>query len=161
MPSVLLFYLFEKKKELKFLLFFVIFLKLLYIYNFFSISPYQYSYFNIFAGKNSLKHQKFEVDYWSTSLEELVKKIDYKYIKNKKLSTCGFDVNLVKKLFNKHHRSVPNFVSEKEFDYIIIINRVLHDGSNTCDNYIKGEILIKVERNNQIFSYIKKNINEI
>jgi len=155
-PSLTLFYLIKNKTKLKLLLSFVLIFMAYYIYNFFLLTPYQYSYFNIFAGDNSSKYKKFEVDYWSVSLKELIKNIDYKYFKNKKLAACGFDPNLAIKLFIKYHGTSPQFVLDNNADYVIVINRVLHDGSKTCDDHINGQVFVKVERNNQIFSYIKK-----
>jgi len=156
-PSISLFYLIKKKIEYKFLLSFVLILKTYYIINFFLLTPYQYSYFNIFVGDNSSKHKKFEVDYWGVSLKELIKNIDYNYFRDKKLGTCGFNHNLAKDYFIKYHGTSPKFVADENAAYVIVVNRIHHNGLKTCDDHVSGEIFMKVKRNNQIFSYIKKN----
>ena len=39
------------------------------------LTPYHYTYLNLFAGDFSKVNKKFENDYWGTSLKELVNKI--------------------------------------------------------------------------------------
>ena len=40
--------------------------------NFLTITPYHYTFLNYFSGNKELRYKKFENDYWSTSLKELI-----------------------------------------------------------------------------------------
>ena len=51
---------------------FILILFVLNIFNFLTITPYHYTYLNLFSGKKENRYQKFENDYWSTSLKELI-----------------------------------------------------------------------------------------
>ena len=46
-----------------------------YLFIFFSLTPYQYTYLNILNGDFSKAHKKFENDYWAVSIKELVNQI--------------------------------------------------------------------------------------
>ena len=43
-----------------------------HILNFLTITPYHYTFLNYFSGNKELRYKKFENDYWSTSLKELI-----------------------------------------------------------------------------------------
>ena len=43
-----------------------------FLFNFFLISPYQYTYLNLFNGKPENRYKKFENDYWGSSIEDLI-----------------------------------------------------------------------------------------
>ena len=46
-----------------------------YLLIFFSLTPYQYTYLNVLNGNFSKAYKKFENDYWTISIKELVNKI--------------------------------------------------------------------------------------
>ena len=74
-----------------------------FIYNFFSITPYQYTYLNSLNGDAKYRYMKFENDYWTSSLNELFKISSFPKNKNLKFSTCGVAKKTVKKhIFRKH-----------------------------------------------------------
>ena len=74
-PAFTIYYLTENFKFIKskltlsFLIIFIIY----FIFNFLSITPYHYTYLNIFNGKIENRYQKFENDYWGSTIKELVK----------------------------------------------------------------------------------------
>ena len=90
-PAIVIFYLLEnlKFKINKIILTSLSILFIYFIYNFFSLTPYQYTYLNIFNGKFSESHKKFESDYWGTSIKELLKNSNFKKDNHIKLALCG------------------------------------------------------------------------
>ena len=72
-----------------------------FLFNFFIITPYQYTYLNILNGKIENRYKKFENDYWGSSIKELTKKItlDKKGIIS--FATCGINQNVVKYYLKK------------------------------------------------------------
>ena len=56
------------------------------MFNFLSITPYHYTYLNIFNGKIENRYQKFENDYWGSTIKELVK--NTKFNKNENYIDC-------------------------------------------------------------------------
>ena len=62
-----------------------------HIFNFVKITPYHYTYLNYFSGPKELRYQKFENDYWSTSLKELIMSSN---LKEDKINFFSCGVNL-------------------------------------------------------------------
>ena len=166
-PALVIYFLIKNIKNLinKFLLFSTIFLFLFYVYNFIKITPYQYTYFNIFAGKKDNLINNFEIDYWGISIKELISKIvkkDYEKKNNfTNIAVCGLNVDIVKIEFNKY----PNFkykikdLQNEKYDYIIMNNRpvfIEDERYITCYQKFKKNSIIDVKRNNQILSSFRK-----
>ena len=134
-PTLFLFYLYQeftnfKKKFLGvFLLpFFVIFL-----FKFITISPYQYSYLNLFNDLFLTKNS-FENDYWGSSSKELINKFSKKADKNKfyKIATCGINPINVKYYLKKNGIKKFNLVDiNDEFDFAILVNRAIFKVQNS------------------------------
>ena len=76
-PGVAIYYLIYniKLNIHKFYLTSILVLFIYYLFNFFSLTPYHYTYLNIFNGNFSDASKRFENDYWGASLKELVSKI--------------------------------------------------------------------------------------
>ena len=147
-----------------------------YLFIFFSLTPYQYTYLNILNGDFSKAHKKFENDFWAISVKELVNKIpnNNNLLNNKelKLTFCGAADNNVKhylkKLKNFQFKQV-NWRTE-DYDYIIMTNRIVipDTGANmgkynltnlkTCFDKFKGLDVITVERNGLVLSTLRKKI---
>ena len=147
------------------LLFFVICLFSFYIYNFIKMTPYQYTYFNIFAGKKDNLINNFEIDYWGISIKELISKVvekEYKKTNNfTNIAVCGLNVDIIKIEFNKY----PNFkykikdLQNEKYDYIIMNNRPVYKEDKkfvTCYKKFRNSSIIDVKRNNQILSSFRK-----
>ena len=146
-----------------------------YLLIFFSLTPYQYTYLNIFNGDFSKSHQKFENDYWAVSINELVNQIpNNKDLLNNselKLAFCGASDDNVKfylKNIKNFKFQQVNWINE-DYDYIFMTNRVILTDldSNmtskekintleTCFDRFKGSDVITVKRNSLILSTLRK-----
>jgi len=152
----------------------------LFAYNlliFFSLTPYQYTYLNLLNGNFSKSHKKFENDYWTVTLKDLVNQIpNNKELLNKKglkLTFCGVADDNVKFYLKK----IKNFKFEQvdwlteDYEYIVMTNRafdVRGDGETmyadnllnvkTCFDRFKGVDVITVSRNGLLLSTIRKKI---
>ena len=152
----------------------------LFAYNlliFFSLTPYQYTYLNLLNGGFSKAHERFENDYLTISLKELVNQIpnnkDLLNNKELKLTFCGVaDDNVklyLKKIKNFQFKQV-NWLTE-DYDYIIMTNRAFKiDRSEktigtdnllnikTCFDRFKGIDVITVSRNGLVLSTLREKI---
>ena len=151
--------------------FFYKFLKLifisLFIYNFsifLTLTPYQYTFINNLNGKFSSNLNKFENDYWGSSIKELLVKAKKQNIFDKKkkykIATCGLHSSIIKFYLNKDFDIKYNFVNNNEaYDYIIFINRV-HTTSNdihnvkTCHDSFNSKDIVNVTRNDLPIAFI-------
>jgi len=142
---------------------------LYYLVIFVLLTPYHYTYLNIFAGNYAEAHKKFENDYWSISIKELIQKISYKsdLINNEKIyiSFCGashksaiLELNKIKKL----NYEIKNLYDEN-IHYVIMTNRVVSDINNdsisnveSCFDKFDGKNIISVERNGLTLSTLRK-----
>ena len=171
-PALVFFFLFKMIKDrlYKFIFLILISLKIFLLFNFISLTPYQYVYLNIFAGKYSENYKKFENDYWGVSTKKLISHINQNreiFGDSKiKVAICGLEKNTQKKYLKK----IKNFEFElvdvnENFDYIIMNNRVVMNVENesydsnkaqTCFQKYFGEDLITVERRGLILTKITK-----
>jgi hypothetical protein len=128
-----------------------------YLFNFLSITPYQYTYLNVLNGKNENRYKKFENDYWATSIDELIKNANFKTDKVIKITTCGFNSKTPKHYLKKRPNLKYKFVPHNEADYIIMTNRVSRNhGMLNCFDIFKGNDITTVKRNGLILSVIRK-----
>ena len=158
-PGLTIYYLIENfsfiraKITLLFLSLFVIY----YLFNFFSITPYQYTYLNYLNGKIENRYKKFENDYWGSSIEDLIANVNFKTDEVIRIASCGIVGGKYKHYFRKKLDLNYKFVSSSEADYIIMTNRVLmDDGTITCFDKFKGNDIATVKRNGLILSVIRK-----
>ena len=164
LSSIGIYYLFT----LRFILFkiIIIFLFIFNIFIFLKLTPYQYIFVNNLNGKFSNNLNKFENDYWGTSIKELLLKAKKNsfFEENKiyHISTCGVNNQIIKYYLNKEFNFEYKFVNSNEmYDYMIFVNRVdttLNkvnlNNANTCyDNFFRSDI-IKVERNGLPIAFI-------
>ena len=135
-----------------------------FLFNFFILTPYQYTYLNIFNGKTENRHQKFENDYWGSSIKELIKKVDLDKKEKITLATCGIAENVAKYYLKRNGYSNFKFGNSKNSSYIIMTNRVTLDKENiwksenliSCFDKYKGVNTFSVVRNGMILSVIRK-----
>ena len=165
-PALTIYYLIENfnfiksKLTLSFLIIFIIY----FIFNFLSITPYHYTYLNIFNGKIENRYQKFENDYWGSTIKELVKKTKFNKNETIAIATCGVSNRISKNYFKKKGYYNLKFVSHKNADYIIMTNRAILKDEKIKDDYkltncfdrFKGDDVFKVERNGLLLSVIRK-----
>jgi len=135
---------------------------------FIGLTPYHYTYVNSLSGKYSNANNRFENDYWGTSLKELIKKTKKnKYFLSKKiikLNVCGVSASTVKYYIKENNIENIIIVNENnEPEYVILTNRVplsynknIDNKKHTCFNKYRGENILSVKRNGLILSSIKK-----
>ena len=94
---------------------------LMYAFNFISLTPYHYTYLNIFAKNHELN---FENDYLGTSIKNLIKKSNFLNAGSTKVTFCGYDRNNLKYYFKKFGYSNIQIVRYNEDpQYIIMLNQ--------------------------------------
>ena len=116
-----------------------------FLMKFLLITPYQYSYLNLF-NDFFLKKDSFENDYWGTSSKELIKKFSKK-IHNKKsfnIAICGLNHINVKYYLKRYGVNNYNFIDmDKKFDFAILVNRAISNKksnlSETCYSRFKDK----------------------
>jgi len=125
-----------------------------------------YTFINSLNGKFSANLNKFENDYWGTSIKELLVKSKKKGIFNNKkfysIATCGLNTDIIKYYLNKDFMIEYKFVNTNEkYDYIIFINKIdtssgnvnLKDNKTCYDQFYKNEI-ITIKRNGLRIAFI-------
>ena len=129
-----------------------------FLYNFFQITPYQYTYLNFLNGKKAERYKKFENDYWGASLEELIKKSSLLKNETYHVGTCGTSTELVKKISKKYGYKNFKFVNEKEASLIIMTNRAVEKDSHltNCFDKYEGKNVSEVRRGDLTLSSIRK-----
>jgi len=165
-PSLTIYYLIEninlKKSKIATIFLLPFFIYFLFI--FFSITPYQYTYLNLLNGKNENRYQKFEGDYWGASIKELIKNSDFNKEKIIKFATCGVNHEVSKKYFKKNGYFNMDFTSPENAEYIIMTNRVISKENRNesfplltnCFDKFKGYDVFKIQINNLLLSTIRK-----
>ena len=165
-PAITIYFLIKNLNliKLKITLAFISIAFFCFLYNFFTITPYQYTYLNVLNGKPEERYKKFESDYWGASIKELINKTDFKKDKSLKIATCGVKVDTI--LFYLKRKSYFNIsvVEPKLADYIIMANRTtlgeLKDNGTheltSCFSKYTGPDLISVQRNKMTLSTIRK-----
>tara|TARA_Y100000992_G_C21267917_1_gene495003 strand:+ start:840 stop:2309 length:1470 start_codon:yes stop_codon:yes gene_type:complete len=142
--------------------FFLIILILLHIFNFLTITPYHYTYLNIFSGEKDGRYKKFENDYWSTSLKELILSSN---LGDGKINfhSCGVSPEITK-IYMKEKYNRSEYTIREKASYIIMTNRTVYSKNNkkitNCYDEYKQENVHQISRNGIILSAIKKINNE-
>jgi hypothetical protein len=167
-PSLTIYFLLKniKKIILRFFLYINFLLIIIYFIFFLSITPYHYTYLNLFNFFSSSKLSKFEGDYWNVSIKELVKKIDFSKDTKFDIVTCGINRDLLKKylkIYQNDNLKKVNFVDYKDAKYVLMTERVVNDVGNninsltvdTCYNKYSGSNFVSVERLSRDISVIR------
>lgn len=160
-PAILLNILSLKKKLNKFIILLTALLFVFYLYNFIKITPYQYTYLNIFTGNKNKVYQKFVNDYWGASLKELIANIKIEKNTYLSISLCGVSKKLVERLLIKNNFSNFDFDSYDNSEYVIMTNRTIKNTEHpynisNCFDFLKGEDQTYVKRNGVILSTLRK-----
>lgn len=159
-PALVFSYSFKNKSSFKLLNFLTLSLFVYFLFNFISITPYQYTYLNSFTGDKYYRYKKFENDYWAVSLNELIDKFNFGNDKFLNLNTCGVDSKLIKEIFYKKKISNYEFNSNNS-EFIIMTNRSVNSDDTfkkitNCYDKFPGEDVYVVERNGVILSTFRK-----
>ena len=170
-PGLTIYYLAENFKYIipKITFFLLSVSAIYFMFIFFAITPYQYTYLNLLNGKKEERYKKFENDYWGSSVNELLKNATFEKEKVIKIGTCGINYNTSKQLFKKKGYTNIKFVPHQEAEYIIMTNRIFKISGNltiestnetvkliNCFDRFKGEDIFSVKRNGLILSTIRK-----
>jgi hypothetical protein len=145
-------------------------LLLLYSINFVKISPYQYTYINLFNGKFSNNVKKFENDYWGLSIKELVNKFKNNFYidttKQYKIAFCGINNDIATYYLDKiNNLSYIKVHNNEKYDFIIMTN--LNNGNRltkpndvkSCYEDFNGKDLYSVERMDLKLSILRSKKN--
>ena len=127
-----------------------------------TITPYHYTFLNYFSGEKEFGYKKFENDYWSTSLKELI--LSSKLVDdNVTFYSCGVNPGVAKKYMKQKYKR-SKFTNESNATYIIMTNRTIiskkdNKITNCYDEY-QLENIHQIIRNGVVLSAIKKNKRE-
>tara|TARA_Y100000590_G_scaffold427343_1_gene537401 strand:+ start:418 stop:1995 length:1578 start_codon:yes stop_codon:yes gene_type:complete len=164
-PALTIYYFLENSKSfnLKLNRGFLSLLIIYFLFHFFSLTPYQYTYLNIFNGTMENRYKKFENDYWNASIAELIKKSNFSKNDTLKISECGVSSLIAKNYLNNNGYVNVDFVSPDKADYFIMTNRVVKTNEENgelnltnCFDKFAGENLYQVKRNGVVLSVIRK-----
>ena len=159
-PALSIYYLLKnyKNKINKYLISFFVFLFFYFLSSFILLTPYQYTYLNILAGKKELLFKRFENDYWSASLNELIKNTDFKKNKTILVASCGVNNGLLKKYMSKKYNNNFRLVGDKEAEFVIMTNRSIINNKKitNCFEKYKGKDVFNVSRGKIILSSVRK-----
>jgi hypothetical protein len=165
-PGLTIYYLIENinsikaKLTLSLLSLFIIY----FLFNFFLITPYQYTYLNILNGKIENRYKKFENDYWGSSIKELINKVNLNKKSTISFATCGIPQKVAESYLKKRGYSNFRFGNSEDSNYIIMTNRATLDKKNiwkseniiNCYDKFKGNDAFKVSRKGMILSVVRK-----
>jgi len=170
-PGLTIYYLIENIKliKVKLTLTLLSLFMIYFLYNFFLVTPYQYTYLNLLNGKIENRYQKFENDYWGSSVKELIRKIDIDKKEKIIFATCGISQGVAKYYLKKNGYLNFKFGNYENSNYMIMTNRVTLNKTNldhedkwksenltNCFDKYKGIDSFKVMRNGVLLSVIRK-----
>lgn len=98
-------------------------LTIYFFYNFFILTPYQYTYLNVFVGNSKNNYKMFENDYWGVSAEELIKNSNFKINHKLNIAVCGFNYAVVERYLKKHGYKNFTITQPNKAKYIFMTNR--------------------------------------
>ena len=166
-PSLVIYYLYKninlvRNKFLSGLMFSFI---ILFLFNFFKLTPYQYTYLNFLSGDSKNHVKKFENDYWGASVKELIKNMNLDKNVRFTYTVCGFNRGVVDTYLKEQGYHNASMVSYENAEFIIMINRAvlkkdkkLYNSKNVTNCYAKhpGKDISEVKRNNVALSILRK-----
>ena len=168
-PGITIYYLIEniKNRISKISLFLLSLLIVYFLFNFFSITPYHYTYLNFFNGKVENRYKKFENDYWGSSVKELIKYTNFDKNKNLMFGVCGISEKILQSHLAKKGYNNFRIVNTDYAEYIIMTNRVVQKNKEiieseltTCFDKFRGVNLFNVKRNGLLLSAIRKKVKK-
>ena len=135
-----------------------------FLINFLSLTPYHYTYLNILNGKSENHNQKFENDYWGSSIKELINKTNLD--KNSRIifSSCGIAEFYAKYYLKRAGFSNFSFENLEKSEFIIMtirstfIKENINSSKNVtnCFKKFQGPDVTQVKRNGVVLSVIRK-----
>ncbi len=123
------------------------------VYSMVNLHPYEYAYYNSFAGGTRGAFRKFEMDYWMTSFHELAKDLNQSAPENSKVVIFG-RVNTITPYLRSDLIAEDiqgnTFELNGGYDYAVLSSRWEQD-----THYSEAPVLAIVERDGAIFSVLK------
>ncbi len=150
---------FKKSIYIKSLLSITVVFFLLFLQRFIFLTPYHYDYSNFVNIKFANTEKLYIHDYWTTSYKELMKLIKQdESLQNVNADYCGGDRFGLRYLAKKHSGGKVKIVSNKNADYVIMINTVSNDINNksSCFTLRPGTDIVKVSRLGVTYSVLRK-----
>lgn len=142
----------------KYLQIILLLLFLIHIFNFLSITPYHYTYLNYFSGQKNERYKKFENDYWSTSIKELILSSNLQD-KRIRFYTCGINSEIAK-IYMKLRYDRSELTDLNKAKYIVMTNRTIfsdkHKKITNCYDEFNFDNVHEVKRNGVVLSSIGK-----
>jgi len=166
-PSLVIYFLLDniKLKKIKASLLILLIFFIYFLYNFFLLTPFQYSYLNILAGNSKDNYKIFENDYWGVSTKELIKHSKLEKNKELKINLCGVNNAVVSKYLKEFGYDKFSIVGDNDkAEYVFMTNRAVReksqdnskDGITNCYEKFKGKEINSVTRNGNKLSIIRK-----
>tara|TARA_B100001173_G_C15752768_1_gene447594 strand:- start:44 stop:631 length:588 start_codon:yes stop_codon:yes gene_type:complete len=165
-PALAIYYIIENIKLIHIRIFgiFNSILIIYFLFNFILLTPYQYTYLNIFNGEKQNYNQKFENDYWGSSIKELINKSKLEKKSKITFSSCGISEEVAKLYLKKAGFLNFSFESLDKSDFIIMTNRATNQNDNkyssdnvtNCFSKFVGIDISHVKRNGIVLSVIRK-----
>ena len=161
-PSLVIYFLFKNISlfSTKIYSSIILMCSIFFLYNFITITPFHYAYSNILIGPKSNTVNKFENDYWGSSIRELVKKTNFNNDSLITISSCGLNLDIAKKYLREKGYTNIQFVRPEKSEYMIMTNRAILDKQSgkisNCFNVFSGKDIYVVKRNNLLLSTIRK-----
>ncbi|MBI1793619.1 MAG: hypothetical protein HYR70_05455 [Chloroflexi bacterium] len=128
------------------------------IYPIIHLHPYQYVYYNSFAGGLQGAYRRFESDYLATSSREAIEYINRVAPENAHviIYTAGNTVDMVVRYARPDliidPRNKPRFDADTEYDYAVISTR----GDRDTKQFTEWPTVFTVERDSNIFILVKQ-----
>ncbi len=141
-PGLTIYYLIENFKKItsKIISFLLLPLIFYFLFIFISLTPYHYTYLNFFNGLKENRYQKFENDYWGSSLHQLIKNINFEKNKNLKFAVCGVNEKILESYLRK--RGYNNFD--------IVNNGILNHVDNASYIVMTNRVAVEFETNEEL-----------
>ena len=166
-PSLIIYYLYKNINlvKIKFLSGLMFVLIIFFLFNFFKLTPYQYTYLNFLSGNSKNHVNKFENDYWGSSIKQLIKNMNLNKNNRFTYSVCGLNRGVVEIYLKEQGYHNASMVSYDNAEFIIMINRAvlkkdkkIYKSKNVTNCYVKhpGKNIFEIKRNNVALSVVRK-----
>ena len=124
------------------------------IYGSVRLHPFEYVYYNIFVNGTGGAYRSYEMDYWGSSFKEAMD--DVNRIAPQHASILVFGPKIIARKYARPDLQVfvpvDGDISQKQYDYAVLINRHNLDETHCRD----GKIVMTVERKGAVFASIKQ-----
>jgi 4-amino-4-deoxy-L-arabinose transferase-like glycosyltransferase len=121
------------------------------IYSIVRLHPYQYTYYNSFAGGNRGAFRRFELDYWFTSYHEAALWLNKNAPANSKIGGDG-PTYLLDAYLRPDLNLRPKSNLDEQYDYFLSTSRYNED----LTSYPSAKVIHSIERDGAVLTVIKQ-----